>query len=543
MRNGSTLYSKSKVVETRLRLLNCSRLLAILVMLNVFSLYELCSEEIEITKKDLTTLSLVEAVETALSHHPQIKIFRFRENFAHGVVLSVGSQFDPVVVTNIGKTVDGLPERVREFQRSRGLSDGYTNTFSYAAGVQHQLRNSMSLSAGMGVDSVNQTADGLEALNNGRVNFSITQPLLKNRGRLIVTADEAAAEKEMQASRYEVRHTISGIVRDVVIAYWTYRASRDSLAIVTNSENRARQLLKETSELIARGELPAAELYQLQANAAQKTATRIQAQQDLALAGQSLVLALGLSPSELTVVPLPTDPFPETMAPDSLPPISDLPRWLAVGVENRDDYLAAGQREQAALRQMLAAKNRLWNRLDLRIDMGYDNVNPGNDPDRNITALNPNGSGFDMGAYLVLDWPLRNAAARGEYQRQTAQHRIAELTMVELARAIEAAITITLNALRNDLAGLAQTQEAIALFERTLTNEKQKLHLGEATILDLINYEDRLTGVQLQALSTRLRYHIEVIQLRFQTGMLITPETDDVLGVDYQTLVQIPRIR
>ena len=487
-------------------------------------------------------ISLVYAVETALSTHPQIQISRLREDFSLGAVLSASGQFDTAVISTVSETVDGLPERSRDEKRVVGAADGPINTVSYGAGIRKQLRSGISLSTGIDVSRLSQSGDGVSTLNNGEVNFVITQPLMRNRGRKVTTANEVSAQSDYRASQFDLRHTLSGIVRNAVVAYWTYLAALDNFSILEQSESRAKKLLEDTSTLIKNGEVPAAEIYQLEANAAQKTAARILAEQDTVEAGQSFLLALGLSATPDNLIPTPTDLFPEPNI-GVMSTFEEITEWFATGLNNRDDYLAANLREESAATQLYAAKNRLKRRLDFSLDIGYDNVNKGDDLDRNLTALNPNGGGFNVGAFLTMDWPVRNYAALGEYQQQVSLHLLTVVARQDLSRTIKSSITVTLNALRNNSHELTATEKAVELFQRTLNNERQKLHLGEATFIDLISYEDRLTDVELQALAARLRYFTAVIQLRFESGLLIPPEMDEIVTLEYDRLVQIPEIR
>jgi hypothetical protein len=67
-----------------------------------------------------------------------------------------------------------------------------------------------------------------------------------------------------------------------------------------------------------------------------------------------------------------------------------------------------------------------------------------------------------------------------------------------------------------------------------VANERDKLLLGTATILDVITLADRLNSAQLNEIAAQARYAIALARVRFETGRLIRPgpTLDSPLGLE-----------
>ncbi len=487
-----------------------------------------------------TQLGLVDAVRIAVKTHPQLEIREIRDDIAADTVMVARGQFDSHIRAAAGESIDVLPERLREQQRSAGASDGDINTFAYETSVRKQLRSGLSIATGIEVSRVDQASDRIAPANAGDFNFVINQPLWRGRGRQVTTADEAAAIFGHEESLLESRHVAASIIRNAVTSYWRYFAALESLKILQASEQRAKKILTDTLELIDKDEVPSAERFQLEALHSQKAGLRIRAEQEAVTAGQLLILALGLSSATVSEMPAPSDRFPVTPDVSRLPAAPDIATFIDAGRMYRDDYKAARKREDITEIQMIAAEDGIKRRLDFSLDIGYDNFNLGHGLDRNLDSLNPHESGFNAGAFFILDWPVRNDAAVGNFRRHQSFYQLARVSTFDLGRTIEASITVTVNALHNSALEVGKTEEAGRLFQRTLENERQKLHLGMATYIDLISYEDRLTDVQLRAVAAKLRYFEAVVRLSFEAGLLLPGNDNVMVSIDFNRLVEVP---
>ena len=70
---------------------------------------------------------------------------------------------------------------------------------------------------------MNRATDNLQnpsGINRTRVSFDVNVPLLRGRGREVVTAPETAAEIGVQASLYDLNQEIADLVLSTATSYW-----------------------------------------------------------------------------------------------------------------------------------------------------------------------------------------------------------------------------------------------------------------------------------------------------------------------------------
>jgi outer membrane protein TolC len=140
---------------------------------------------------------------------------------------------------------------------------------------------------------------------------------------------------------------------------------------------------------------------------------------------------------------------------------------------------------------------------------------------------------------LSFDFPPANNVARGQLLQTESASRQAAIRADELARQIRAGILVSMDRLRNGSLQLKKAEEANRLYQTSVVNEKTKLSLGMATVLDVLQLEDRLTAASLGYLGARTSYAIALAQLRFDTGTLVATEAERGT-IDLRSLTTVP---
>ena len=108
------------------------------------------------------------------------------------------------------------------------------------------------------------------------------------------------------------------------------------------------------------------------ANLADRTSSRIQAEQAVLDAQQNLALAMGLTTKEITTFPQTTDALPDwtgTAVPTVSPSL--IQSCVDRALQGRGDLLAAEQHARSAEVLIPAAKNQLRPQLNLNLSVGY----------------------------------------------------------------------------------------------------------------------------------------------------------------------------
>ncbi|HEX2643068.1 MAG TPA: TolC family protein [Thermoanaerobaculia bacterium] len=470
-------------------------------------------------------LGLMEAVQLMLAHDPNLGIIEARLSSSQGSLLSASGLFDPVVQSSAAQIRTDAPASLssRSEQRRLESSLGFTQRF----------RTGLSITPQVDLVRTEDLLDGTPGVNLGTVGFQIRQPLLRGRGRAATAAVELSAERELAASRLDVRQTLSERVLTLLRQYWSYKAAALNLDILLESESRSRELMETTRRLIEADVTPAAELVQIEANLAAQEASRIAGERDLFEARQSLGREIGLDYREIGALDLPADAFPAVAAsavPAALPAPSQgapgIDRYVAAALARRDDLRAARERQQGVEALIRAAENALKPQVDLVFRPSYTGLVEGTGLGDFYSPLFRNVPGVSSSFSLSLGWPTANRQARGSLLQTQAALAESRLFVESVAKAIGADVPTALDAVARQAQRLEKAEEAVGLYERTVFNEERKLRAGTSTLIDVINQRDRLTAARQQRVAAQLALALAIADLRFQTGTLLAPAGD-----------------
>ncbi len=452
-------------------------------------------------------LSLFEVIEATLRHDPNIAVAENRVRSSEGAQLVAAGRFDPVLSSSVFQNDTKVP-----------TASGSTSTSTSTVGVDlaRELRTGLSVEPSV---TVERTDGGGVVDSTATVAFVVRQPLFRNRGRAVVTAEEQAVGRELAADRLDLEHRISQRLQAVAAQYWSVRAASMDLEVLREAETRSRELLVTTRRLIASDVTPAAEIVQLEADTTFREAARIAGERALFEARQQLGLEIGLEPSQTAALGIPVDDFPQPDVEAAAPPSADQ-GWIAQALDRRADLRAERERLAAAHLRLVAAENALAPQLDLVFTPSYTGRSDGQGVDGTFSALFDDVPGLSTSVGLSLMWPTRNRRAEGGLIQSRAAVTAVALTVEQRAKAIGAAVPTALDGVRQRARELDKFSAAVELFRQALNNEIKKLRAGSSTLIDVLSQRDRLTSVQRTEIAARLGLAVAIAEVRFQTGTL-----------------------
>lgn len=472
-------------------------------------------------------LSLLTTVELMLRHDPNIGLVEAQVALAAGSLLSSQGLFDP--------TLEASTDRNRD--RSPSLTGPSSDTTSLDGSLSYSQRLRSGQILGSALD-LGQT-EGSPTSNTGTVSFTFRQPLLRGRGREVVTAAETAAELELEASRLDLEHRIAERILAVVSQYWIFKAAALDLEILLETEASSRELLETTRRLISADLTPAAEIVQLEADLASREANRIAGEQALFEARQDLGRVIGLDAEGIRDLRLPGDPFPQ-LEPLEIPEPERIRGLLARSRAARADLRAAEKRREASEVRRVAADDDLEHQLDLVLTPSYSGLAEGSAVDDFFRPLYEEVPGVSASFGLRWSWPIFRREARGASLRADAVVRQSELAAERTAKDIDASVPSALEAVRRSAERLVKISESIGFFERALENEIKKLRGEASTLVDVITQRDRLTAAQQRQVAAELSLARALVDLRFQTGSLLPPGDSVERSVRPERLTSLP---
>ncbi len=495
-------------------------------------------------------LSLRDALRESLQSNPATLLQRQQIVASRGAVMQAEGQFDPGLNATVTRsdTLRPLRQDEKTSISNGGISDTIrtalglapavptsidrqiSNLIDYSTGVQAPLRNGMTLGASVGIttswDNLSQNS-GIPPQSSGRIGFTLRAPLLRNAGRDATTANLDAAELELSAARSDLVFTNAQTLLGVASSYWEYLGAYRRLEITRDSEQRSARLVEEVQKLIAAQEMPAADAQLVQASLSERMANRIAAEQAVAEGRRNLAAQIGLPAERGNSLPAPAEDFP---AFDGKPIAVDTPSQsaalLAQALARRADLQAAQLRESAASRRVASARSGLKPQVDLNFGVNYGSLVENRTPFAIGPVLSTHSTGPSLSATLSAQLPWNNSAAGGALLAQSAARDSSTIRTRNLQDTIGINVQTSVQALVRSAQQLARASEATRFYRLSVESESTRRRMGMATLMDVINMQDRLTNALLAEVQARQSYANAIARLRFETGTIATPRDE-----------------
>jgi outer membrane protein len=465
-------------------------------------------------------LTLDDALTATLRDNPNIQLAARDVEAQRGALVAAGEPFDVKTQTSFSTN------RINSLTPDPNGAPFFlpTNQTQYSVGVQRQLRNGLVFSPEM---SVLKTAlPGLPVLPTGQstAKLSVLVPLLKDRGGIVTSAPERAADRAYEAAVLQSQHVAAQAIVGAAIAYWDYLAAIRRLAVVAESETRAERLAGDTRRLVEAGERTLADLTQVRGNLAAKRVNRIAAEQAVVDARVHLGLQMGIGTTETAGLPPPTTEFPVA---DDLPAGAIVtPAIVDEALDRRPDLLATQKQVESANLILTAARDNLKPRVDLIGGFGYEGLQLGRGLSSLLSPLYRNVPGAEASVQVRYQWAAANVGARGRVMQSASGYSQQRIAQTELRRQISTGVFQASEAIARAAAGMKAAQEAVTLYQAMVRSEQRKFQLGVSTLFDTIQATDGLTNVMLSEIAAEREYAASVAMLRFQTGSLLAAGRD-----------------
>lgn len=471
-------------------------------------------------------VTLQAALDAALSASPRLLLERRSLEASRGEWLQAAAPFD----LNLRTSVSSQRENTLSPPGPAAPQASYLamDALEYRLDAEKQLRSGIVISPSVSVVQSRQLATGSAPNGIAAAGLSIAVPLLNNRGGSVVGAAERASEIRHDAGVYDVRFAAAEVAREVVGAYWSYRASYDRLAIYAAAEERAQRMADETARLVEVDERPASDLKQLHANAAAKRAARLLAEQRIAEARRVLGLAIGLSTAEIEALAIASTPFPVATVDDWSDDRAD--QYLARAASERADLVSGVRRRDASRIEFEASLKDLSARIDLSASIGYQGYAQRWGLNGLLSPLHQNTSGVNGGVQLTYQLPVTNALARGRMRHREALYRQHEIGLDDTQRRITSGVLVAWQSVKLSHASLDESRRSVTLYEETVVNEQTKFRLGTSTLFDVIAAEDALTNARLTEVNGQLGHATAIADLRFATGTIVVTRGRDFVA-------------
>lgn len=477
----------------------------------------------------VATISLLEAAQSVIEKHPLIRYQEAQTDIDQGLLQQASGVFDTMISAGLSQSRTVTPLTLSAQEQYALIGSAKTDETSDLTflnfGTSRLFRSGVSITGTVTVDrNIDNVLDpGGVDTSNPTVAASI--PLLNGRGKKVVAAPEMAASTEVTASNFDLTFEISTLLFNAANDYWSLVADQKLLEIANEAESRAKTDLDNTQTLVDADRLPRENLNEVNANLAESASATIAAEQALIAGRYQLATDIGLDRKTITSIELhPLDNLP-ALPVDNFPPFTAdmLKGYVSKALDNRSDFVALQMRIEEQKLKVIAAKNHLLPQLNLNISGGYSSLQEGRRFKDIFDSMANKIVGPNVSAGITYNFPLRNEAARGAYLQSIAMETQLESQSSQLIHSVTSEVISAAQGVRNAALEAGKAREAVDFYRKSLDGQREKYHLGTASVVDVLTVENYLTAALTTEVKAELAYAQALTQFRFATGTIVPP--------------------
>jgi outer membrane protein TolC len=390
----------------------------------------------------------------------------------------------------------------------------------------------------------NQLYQNFNPSYQSRLNFALTQPLLKNFGWTVSRKQILVAQNSLDVSRSQFKTTLITTVYSVEAAYWTLVGAIENLKALRQSLDLGRDLLAKTKKEVEVGQKAPIEVLNAETTVARREADILQAEAMVKRGRDQLSALLNLDADEtakgMTIVP--------TDKPALKPVQITYDEALQKALARRPDLEASRSDIDTGRINYTVAKNQLLPQLDLRLAKASPGLSGAQfiyDPDNPFLPPTPGDQGSASRAFrdafkflynnwtvgLTLTIPFGDVVGRANYayaklDLEKSQKRLKNLEQQVTLEVSDAILTLETAAKSVDAYRIARE-----LAERQLEAEMKKLNVGMSTNYFVLTYQDALASARSLELKALVDYNVAVANIAKVTGS--TLEARNISLTDY----------
>ena len=479
-------------------------------------------------KKDVS-LTLEDSIVQALKNNLNVAVEVLTPELASASVSRARQYFMPTF------QVDLTGNRMEQLSTwsLQGSGKYITKTTGSTASIAQQIPFGGSVTASLSYDyqKNNQLFQSYNPSFTSRLNFALTQPLLRNFGWSISRREIIVALNSLDVSRSQFKTVLINLVYSVETAYWNLVYSVENLKTLEQALQSGRDLLAKTKKEVEVGTKAPIEVLNAEATVARREADILQAEAMVKRSQDQLktLLNQGGDPSAKGQNLRPAD------TPSFKPFTISLDEAFEKAMARRPDLEVAKSTIETKRINFRYAKNQLLPQLDLQIVKAspgisgqryiYDPDNPFLPP----TIGDPGSAAQafkDTFRFLYNNWtagltltiPFGDVVGRANYtyarlDLQQTQARLKNQEQQIYLEVSDAVLTLETAAKSVDAYRIARELAA-----RQLEAEMKKLAVGMSTNYFVLTYQDALASARSMELRALVDYNVAVANIAKVTG-------------------------
>jgi outer membrane protein TolC len=448
-------------------------------------------------------------------------------------ILGAYQPFDPLFSTSFGGVRNTSPTTNQLQTGFTGPPTLSTLTHQGLATYSQTFQSGAVFSASFNVSrtATNSSFYFLNPFFSSGLSFSVTQPLLRNRGLFPNQVPIVIARRNLEQSRAAFEAQVNNLVAQAVGQYWAVVGERESLTVSRSSIEQAEATYRQNKRALELGALPPLDIYRSEAEVAQRRVNAIQAEYALKQAEDQFRQAIGAD----------LDPYIRALDLELVENPAPQGGLFSTDEKTAQEQALQHRPEMEALRQQLAndetsvrlAHNALLPDLELNAlyasnGIGGNQLNSATTPPTVI----PGGFGdalsqlfgFGFPAYsatLTLTLPIRNRGAKASLGRAEVARRNDLYLLRRQVQVITLDVANAVHQLEQAKLSMAAAKVSRDLQQKNLEGEQRKYELGGQPIFFVLDAQRNLATAEESLVQAEIGYQLALTAVDRATGNLL----------------------
>src|SRR5437879_5530002 len=466
-------------------------------------------------------LSLDDTIRLALANNTDVRLDHSQIDFAQNNLERAHSPFDPVATSSFAdirakslttSTLQGA-SILRDLKQTTQLD--YKETFLTGTGFQTAFNATKS-----STDSSFNTVNPALSTN---VQFTVSQPLLRNFGLFPNRAPILIAQRNLNQARANFTAQVNNVILGIIGDYWSAVLARENLSVQQKSLDEAQKSYDHDKKALSLGALPPLDIYRSESQVASRRVGLIQAEYSLKQAadqfrrdiGADLDPAIRVLDLELTDQPAPLGDLPAM----------DVAAALSRALTNRPEFEAVRQQLAGDELSVRLAQNNL--KPDLQLSGFYSGNGLNNSPaglDIGLSGSLDQTFHFTYptyGASLSLNLPVRRHSAQANLADALVGRRQDQYQERRTTQSITLEVTNAVHSLEEAKLTMEAARVPVDLARESTNADERKYELGAEPVFFVLDAQTQLAQAELNLIQAQISFQVAVAQVDHATGDLL----------------------
>ena len=469
-------------------------------------------------------LTLKDYLGLAMANHTNVQTYYLTVERSRNNVTSVLGNWDP---RGSASLTPSWRQSDPQFNAPSGFSSR-SGSWPISLGYNQTLQTGQTLSFSGG--GYKNTAWGTNTSYGSSMSFSVTQPLIKNRGGYITRLPLIQARSTLKVSQFQLRQNLLGFVNSAEGAYWQFISAREQLRVTLTAQDVMKANLDYIQHELQLGAVSDLSMYRPEQNYAASQVTTLQNEFSFRNQEDALRRQIGadIDPNVRDLPVVLTD-SPDLSPAEAITPDREQTVQKALGLN--PSIKIAMENLSADDYGLTSARNGLLPQLDLKagysgsgsgstyVPYGGGSVIPGGLGDAVQQLLEWGNPSYNIG--LTLSFPIRSRSASMTMANAIIQKKSDALSLRNSQQGLRLSVLQAVNSFVGAIAAAKMAVLSREYAQKDYDAQMLEFKLGMNTQLDLVSAAQELATADSAMVTTQIQVRTNLLNLWLQTGELL----------------------